>query len=154
MTTQMCLLTFFAISAAVPFNSKYLRVEHNYILEDEPQQQLKAGTDVEEQVFPSLRETKYTNSINTLQQPVQQQQQEAGAPVSYAGYKLFKTDVQEQLFPVVDSLDVEAGVEVWSCKKGKSNHYEMDLLTPPHAEREVNTSIYYLHLTECQSNQF
>ncbi|KAK3859034.1 hypothetical protein Pcinc_034809 [Petrolisthes cinctipes] len=137
MTTQVCLLTLFTLSAAVPFNPKSLRADHSNHLQYHHQQQQEALADVEEQLFPSLSQIESTsNNINSLQQP--QQQEAAAAPVSYAGYKLFKTDVQEQLFPVVDSLDVEAGVEVWSCrKKGRSNHYEMDLLTPPHAVSEV-----------------
>ncbi|XP_045601687.1 carboxypeptidase B [Procambarus clarkii] len=63
---------------------------------------------------------------------------QAEDPVSYSGYKLFRTDVALEELPVVDSLDNSHGVDVWSWrKKGNEPHYEVDLLTPPYAEQKV-----------------
>ncbi|XP_064115651.1 carboxypeptidase B-like [Macrobrachium nipponense] len=59
---------------------------------------------------------------------------------SYAGYKLFRTDVSETLLPIVDSMDMSPGVEVWSWKpKGRSldQQYEIDVLSPPDEEKQV-----------------
>ncbi|XP_071540497.1 carboxypeptidase B-like [Panulirus ornatus] len=59
-------------------------------------------------------------------------------PVSYSGYKLFRTDVDLEELPVVDSLDTSEGVDVWSLRKNEKNfQYQIDVLTPPAAEQKV-----------------
>lgn len=58
--------------------------------------------------------------------------------VSYAGYKLLRTDVEASQLPVVDSLDTAEGVDLWSWRKNeRSLLFEIDLLTPPAAEPKV-----------------
>lgn len=58
--------------------------------------------------------------------------------VSYAGYKLLRTDVEASQLPVVDSLDTAEGVDMWSWRKNeRSLMFEIDLLTPPAAEPKV-----------------
>lgn len=58
--------------------------------------------------------------------------------VSYAGYKLLRTDVDASQLPVVDSLDTAEGVDLWSWRKDeRSLLFEIDLLTPPAVEPKV-----------------
>lgn len=59
-------------------------------------------------------------------------------PVSYSGYKLFRTDVALEELPVVDALDTSEGVDVWSLRKKEVDlKYQIDILTPPAAEKKV-----------------
>ncbi|XP_053639048.1 carboxypeptidase B-like [Cherax quadricarinatus] len=69
-------------------------------------------------------------------------------PVSYSGYKLFRTDVALVELPVVDSLGRSDGVDVWSWrKKAKEPQYEVDLLTPPAAVQKVREVFSEYNLT-------
>ncbi|XP_068244163.1 carboxypeptidase B-like [Palaemon carinicauda] len=75
-----------------------------------------------------------------LQQELANRRDSDGGIRSYSGYKLFRTDVSETQLPVVDSMDMSPGVEVWSWKhKGRSleNQYEVDVLTAPDEEKQI-----------------